>query len=156
MPAGFLTRITRTGVTENLSYSRRRRIILLNIMCLLGIFAYSIFLVMHLYRGSSLLTMLPNFLAHGIFITSILLNKHRRYYPAALLTSLAFLLYINVLSVLYGSGSGIETVNIVLCATPLVFFDDLRTIVSLSALSVILFFVSRYLNTRNGACVVII
>jgi serine phosphatase RsbU (regulator of sigma subunit) len=116
-------------------------------MCLLGIFAYSIFLVMHLYRGSSLLTMLPNFLAHGIFITSILLNKHRRYYPAALLTSLAFLLYINVLSVLYGSGSGIETVNIVLCATPLVFFDDLRTIVSLSALSVILFFVSRYLNT---------
>lgn len=147
MSAGFLTRVARTGVTDSLSYSKRRRIILLNIMCLLGISAYTIFLTMHIIRGSTFLTMVPNFIAHIIFISSILLNKNHRYYAAALITSISFLLYINTLSILYGSGSGIEIVNIVLCATPLVFFDDLKTILTLSTLSVVFFFLGRYLNT---------
>src|ERR1044071_5307015 len=93
-----LIKISKAGVTEDLFFHERRKIILLNSMCMLGIGAFLFFLVINLVKQIPLTFLITNLLAHSIFITTILLNHKRKYKAANLFCNIVILAYVNVLT----------------------------------------------------------
>lgn len=143
----FIRKITHAGVGSGLSFHKRRKIVLLNTMCMLGLVVYWAFLAINLIKSTHLSFLATNLLAQTVFLTTLFLNHKKQYRAAALFCSIIFLLYFNSLAVLYGKESGLEYLNLLLCASPLVFFDDKKTIVTLSLASLIGFFGCKYSYT---------
>ncbi|MEW6467399.1 MAG: SpoIIE family protein phosphatase [Bacteroidota bacterium] len=133
-------RISLLGVDDTLNFNMRRKVVLLNSMCALGILVFIALMVINILKKTNPVFYASNLSAQSIFITTLFLNYRKMYQAAAVFCSSVFLVFINLLAVVYGKEAGLEYINVLLCISPFVFFDKKSLIAFFSLLSLAGFF----------------
>ena len=96
----IVSRLVRTGVDPGADFHQRRKVILLNAMCLVGILAYLVIFFINLLKGSNKVFLIPNLSAQAVFLLTLTLNRAGWHRTAALFCCSVFLIYFNSIAIL--------------------------------------------------------
>ena len=135
--------IINTGVTDALSFPQKRKITLINYVCVITAIILLAYLPLNIVLGLPPFFYLMNLLGQVVLWLCIYLNYKHQYNTSKVFTNIALLLFINGFAILAGEGTGTEYINIFLCALPLVIFDKKKFILLFSLLSVLFFIVCK-------------
>lgn len=137
-------RIVSIGVKPGMEFHDARKIRLLNSMALVGLFSFFFLFIFNIVKGAPLVFFITNASGQIILFTTLLLNYFGQYKTARWFCVLFIWLFFNSLAFLLGEKAGIEYLNILICITPLIFFDRLRDVIFLASLSLIGFLASKF------------
>lgn len=132
-------RIINLGITPDMSFEEARKVKMLNYVCIIGWLCIFSFLIINLIKKSPPIFFLTNGTGQFVFLFTLFLNYRRAHKAARLFSNIGFLIFINLLSISFGKESGAHYINLILCVSPLVFFDKSRNIIALSAGSFLCF-----------------
>lgn len=135
------------GVTQQTDPHEVRKIRLLNSMCLMGVISFAFLFLLNVLRGVGFGFMVPNLTGQLILLFTFFLQSKGHFQTARWFVMVFLLLFFNTMAVLMGPKAGIEFLDLLICISPLVFFDRIGSIVVMAALSLTGFLTARALQT---------
>ncbi len=140
----FINKIVNTGVKEEFPFPAKRKIILLNYLCIIASFVLVVYLPVNYFLELPAFFYLINIVGQAIVFTCIWLNHKGKYNAARVFASIFWLLFINSFCLITGEGTGTEYINIVLFVLPMVIFDSKRMIIIFSVAAVLCFILCKF------------
>ncbi len=133
------SRIILLGIAPGMSFEETRKVRMLNYVCIIGWTCIFTFLIINLIKRSPPIFFLTNGTGQFVFLFTLFLNYKKLHQAARIFSNVGFLIFINLLAISFGKESGAHYIDLILCVSPLVFFDKARNIILLSAGSFIAF-----------------
>jgi serine phosphatase RsbU (regulator of sigma subunit) len=147
----LINKIVHTGVKPEFPFPQKRKIILLNYLCLVTSFVLLVYLPVNYYLELPPFFYLINILGQATMWFCIGLNDKGKYGLVRIFTNIFLLIFINSFCLLVGEGTGVEYINIVLFMLPQIIFDSRKMIATFSIAAILCFAIVKFIIANYPA-----